>query len=92
MRRISGAGLERRLQRIERFAEQLPRDMHRQFVDETPIRTGNARRNTDLRANEIQANYPYSVRLEKESWSRQAPNGMSEPTIDWVRQQLRGLN
>lgn len=92
MRRISQGGLQRRLQRVEQFARDLPRDMHRQFVDETPVRTGNARRNTDLRSNEIQANYPYAVRLEKESWSRQAPNGMSEPTIEWVRAQLRGLN
>lgn len=92
MRRVSGAGLERRLARVRQFAENLPRDMHEKFVETTPIDTGNARSKTDLRSNEIQANYPYSVRLEKESWSRQAPRGMSEPTIEWVRQQLRGLN
>lgn len=92
MRRISGAGLEQRLQRIRQFADNLPADMHREFVATTPIDTGNARRSTELRGNEIQANYPYAVRLEKDSWSRQAPNGMSEPTIDWVRQQIRGLN
>ena len=92
MRRISGTGLNRRIERIQRFAEDLPEKMHEEFVKETPIDTGNARRKTDLRGNEIQANYDYSVRLEKQSWSRQAPNGMSEPTIDWVRSQLRGLN
>lgn len=88
----SSSNLNRRLRRINEFARTLPRDMHEVFVRTTPIDTGNARSKTDLRGNEIQANYPYAVRLEKESWSRQAPNGMSEPTIDWVRQQLRGLN
>lgn len=92
MRRISQAGLRRRLQRIEQFAQELPANAHREFVQNTPIRSGNARSKTDLRTNEIQANYPYSIRLEKESWSRQAPEGMSEPTIAWIRAQLRGLN
>jgi hypothetical protein len=82
---------EMRKRRIERFAENLPRDAHREFVRKTPVDTGNARRKTDLSNTEIQANYPYSVRLEKESWSRQAPRGMSEPTIDWIREQLRRL-
>ena len=92
MRRISRAGLNRRLTRIEQFARDLPQNAHREFVSVTPRRTGNAQSKTDLRNNEIQANYPYAVRLEKESWSRQAPDGMSEPTIDWIRSQLRGLN
>lgn len=92
MRRISSGGLRRRLAQVERFAQELPSRAHAQFVQETPIRSGNARSKTDLRGNEIQANYGYSVRLEKESWSRQAPNGMSEPTIEWIRSQLRGLN
>lgn len=92
MRRIGRPALNQRLARIERFARDLPQAAHREFVDQTPIRSGNARSKTDLKNNEIQANYPYSIRLEKESWSRQAPEGMSEPTIKWIRQQLRGLN
>lgn len=92
MRRISRAGLNTRLRRVERFARDLPRNAHREFVQNTPIRTGNARRNTDLANNEIQANYDYSIRLEKDRTSRQAPNGMSDPTIDWIRNQIRGLN
>lgn len=92
MRRIGQAGLRRRMRRVEQFARDLPSRAHREFIDQTPIRSGNARSRTDLRSNEIQANYPYAVRLEKESWSRQAPEGMSEPTIEWIRRQLRGLN
>ena len=45
---------------------------------------GNARRKTQLRGNEIQANYPYAQRLE-EGYSTQAPKGMTEPTIEEIR-------
>jgi hypothetical protein len=69
------------------------------FVKNTPIgdpnrwktkskpknyKPGNARRNTKLQNNNIDANYPYAKRLE-EGYSSQAPNGMTEPTIEEVR-------
>lgn len=47
-------------------------------------RPGNARRSTVLRGNSIEANYPYAKRLE-EGWSSQAPDGMTEPTIEDIR-------
>lgn len=83
-REITGA-----LSRLQDQISDLKRDAHRNFVRETPVRTGNARKNTVLKGDQIQANYPYSVRLEKQSWSRQAPNGMSEPTIEQLRAQIR---
>lgn len=57
---------------------------HKAFVDNTPIRTGYARRNTVKSGNDIDANYPYAQKLE-EGFSRQAPKGMTEPTIEEVR-------
>lgn len=53
------------------------------FEKETPIRTGNARRNTQLAGNQIQANYAYADRLNSGS-SRQAPQGMTEPTERYI--------
>lgn len=50
------------------------------FVGYTPIRTGNARNKTRLKSDEIVADYPYAQRLD-EGYSRQAPKGMTEPTI-----------
>lgn len=76
---------------LNRALTQITSLAHREFVQKTPIRSGNARRKTDLRGNEIQANYPYSVRLEKDGWSKQAPQGMSSPTIEFIRNYLRGL-
>jgi len=49
------------------------------FRDITPRRTGNARRRTRRQGDEIQAVYPYAQRLD-EGYSRQAPQGMTEPT------------
>lgn len=57
---------------------------YKAFVKNTPIRSGNARRNTKKSNNSIDANYAYAQRLE-EGWSKQAPKGMTEPTIEEIR-------
>lgn len=57
---------------------------YKTFKDKTPIRSGNARNKTKLRGNTIDANYPYAQRLE-EGYSKQAKQGMTEPTINNIR-------
>ncbi len=59
-------------------------EAYRFFVGATPIKSGNARRNTNLVNNSIEANYPYAQRLET-GYSKQAPRGMTEPTIEHIR-------
>lgn len=56
---------------------------YRYFRRITPKRSGNARSNTDYdrRNLEIIADYPYAARLD-EGWSKQAPKGFTDPTID----------
>lgn len=54
------------------------------FKDVTPRDKGNAVRNTKLEGNEIVADYPYATRLEN-GYSSQAPEGMSKPTIEFIR-------
>lgn len=66
----------------------LARVAYTHFKKVTPIDTGNARRNTDLVGNEIQAKYPYAVRLDK-GWSRQAPKGMVQPTVEYLRDYIK---
>lgn len=61
---------------------------YNKFYSTTPIRTGNARSNTDLRNNLIEANYPYADRLD-EGYSKQAPRGMTEPTIEYVQRYIK---
>lgn len=57
---------------------------YKAFVKNTPIRSGNARRKTKKSGNTINADYPYAQRLE-EGYSQQAPQGMTEPTLEEVR-------
>ena len=90
MRRIGPDRLGPRTREITRFLEELPRNMHQEFVRVTPIRTGNAKRSTDLKQNEIQGNYDYANRLNN-GWSRQADQGMTNPTIEYVRAEIRKL-
>ena len=88
---MSKGNIARSLNKLESRIDDIRKDAHKEFVRVTPIRTGNARRSTDLKGKEIQANYNYAVALEKEHRSRQAPNGMSEPTIDHVKKIVRRI-
>lgn len=90
MRRIGPDKINPRLRQVERFLRDLPGDMHDEFVKQTPIRTGNAKRSTELKRDEIQGNYAYANRLNK-GWSSQAPQGMTDPTVEFARTKLRGL-
>ena len=55
----------------------------------TPIKSGNAKSKTNIVKNEIEAAYPYASRLD-EGYSKQAPRGMTAPTIERVQQYIKG--
>ena len=58
------------------------------FVKETPVRTGNARRNTRLTQKKtIEAKYPYAAQLDEGS-SKQSPKGMTQPTELYIQKKL----
>ena len=65
--------------------EELAKEGFKFFKSKTPVLTGNARRKTTLNKDSIEANYPYAQRLE-EGYSSQAPKGMTEPTLEKVRE------
>ena len=71
------------LKKQQKALAKLPNEGYKFFVKETPVRSGNARRNTKLRKKEIQANYPYAQRLD-EGYSKQSPEGMVQPTTDYI--------
>jgi hypothetical protein len=75
------------LQRIQKELDRLPDQAFDVFVDNTPVRSGNARRKTQLRGDEIQAKYPYAKRLD-EGYSKQSPKGMVEPTERFIQNRL----
>lgn len=79
--------ISKQLAKDKKFLKQLPKDAYQFFVAQTPVRTGNARRNTRLVGDTIVGNYAYAERLD-DGYSRQAPRGMTEPTERFVDREL----
>jgi hypothetical protein len=79
-----------RLRRIESQFPAIKKHGYEEFRKVTPKRTGNAKNSTTLRGDEIQGNYAYANRLN-EGYSRQAPKGMTDPTIDSVQKYVRRI-
>lgn len=66
-----------------KIASTVAKKTYTYFKEQTPIRTGNARRNTRLKHQTIEANYNYASKLD-EGYSQQAPEGMTGPSIDYM--------
>jgi len=84
-----------RLKQIEKeiTAEAMAKEGYTYFRKVTPFRTGNAKQNTFLNGDTIEATYPYARRLD-EGYSPQARDGMTRPTVthvqEWVKKQSKG--
>jgi len=63
-------------------------DHFRSITPIAPVNGGNARRNTRLSGDEIQADYAYAQRLDN-GWSKQSPNGMTKPTEKFIQEYIR---
>lgn len=72
------------LQQQKRLLQNLPEQAYKEFVKQTPIKSGNARRNTKLKnKKQIVANYNYAQQLN-EGYSKQNPDGMVQPTEEYL--------
>lgn len=78
------------LKRMQKKLNQVPKEAYQEFVDETPIRSGNARRKTRLQGKTINANYPYAKRLD-EGYSNQSPDGMTKPTEAFIKKRVAAI-
>lgn len=79
------------LKGVKRQLKELPAEATKVFIKNTPIRTGNARRNTKLKGkNVIHARYPYAQRLD-EGYSKQSPEGMVKPTEEFIAKRLKQI-
>ena len=67
-----------------RELELVPRRAYDHFKNITPKRSGNAKRNTNFVNDSIRGDYDYVNRLN-DGFSRQAPNGMTDSTIAFIR-------
>ena len=93
-------GVTNLLADVATVTKDLTDDTYKFFVAQTPVRSGNARRNTNLASvkdsksglskSTIEGDYAYAQRLD-EGWSRQAPNGMTAPTERYIERRLDEL-
>jgi hypothetical protein len=85
MAQVDFKAFDKKLKRIEDVKANVMPDAHAFFTAITPIKSGNARRNTRLNNNnDIEASYQYASNLDQGS-SKQAPKGMTEPTVAKLR-------
>lgn len=103
MASVNQAKFRQQMSRLRGVKKNVMQQAFAYFKSITPIKTGNARRNTRLVNNNIVANYSYAPVLDKgrhmtkrgARGSKQAPNGMSMPTIkkfaQWVSNFIRGV-
>jgi hypothetical protein len=68
----------------------VPKDAFIFFKAHTPIKTGYARSHTFLSKDTIVGAYPYAQRLD-DGYSRQAPDGMSNPTEAYIKKRLDAI-
>lgn len=88
--KLKTARVARAATRKQRDLNKIPERAHKKFVKLTPVKTGNARRRTKLQGETIKANYPYAHPLDN-GHSKQARNGMSKPTVEYIRDLLEQI-
>ena len=87
----------KKLNSVAKVTQQVAQDAYKVFYKTTPEKTGNARSKTRLKGKTIEANYPYAGVLDKGRrmtpkgmrGSRQAPRGMSRPTLEYIKKQIK---
>jgi hypothetical protein len=81
----------KKLNKIEQQLRQLPAEAAEVFKQNTPVKSGNARRKTGLRGQDsIVADYPYAQKLD-DGYSKQAPQGMTEPTKRFIKKRINQI-
>jgi hypothetical protein len=87
------------LKQIKQELKQVPQEAYDFFVKTTPIRSGNARKQTKFQNGVIKANYPYAEVLDKGRHmtkrgmrgSEQAPEGMTKPTEEFIKNRVNKI-
>lgn len=76
------------LKKLQQVLEKLPDKALDIWIENTPKKSGHARRNTKLKGKTIHADYAYAKPLNQGT-SKQAPSGISEPTAVALNKHLK---
>jgi hypothetical protein len=81
--------VRRMFEDLEDLPKDIMKDAYKFYKEKTPIRSGNARSKTKLKNSSkvIDSAYPYAGQLD-EGRSKQAPKGMTKPTIAYIDNQI----
>lgn len=82
--------MTRDIERRQAQLKQVPEQAYEVFVKSTPKDTGNARKQTRLRGDTIEAKYPYATRLD-EGYSPKSPQGMTKPTESFLQKTVNKI-
>ena len=88
--RVTKDAITPSLRRIAGSLDKLPGEAYDVFKEETPIKTGNARRRTRLQGESIKADYNYATELDAGK-SKQSPEGMSKPTEEYITKRVKDI-
>jgi hypothetical protein len=78
----------KQMSQAQHALDDLPEFAEKTMQANTPIRSGNARRNTNLRGNTVTAEYAYAQRLE-DNWSPQTRGrGIIAPTEQAIQKEV----
>lgn len=87
MAKIDRNSFDKSMRELGKLFDDLPQQAHKEFVKQTPKRSGYARSHTRLEKTTIVADYAYAGKLD-EGASKQNPRGMTEPTEQWIRKEI----
>ena len=89
MARVNLTQFNKQISQALHALDDLPEFAEKTMRAKTPIRSGNARRNTNLRGNNtVIADYPYAERLE-DNWSPQTKGqGIISPTEQAIQKEV----
>jgi hypothetical protein len=89
--KIDTKALEAELADMAELKTSLLENAYKYFVSITPYQSGNARRNTKLTRDSIEADYPYAERLDT-GWSKQFEGkGMTGPTEQFLENEVQNI-
>lgn len=78
----------RQMSKAVNALDSLPEFAQKEMRANTPIRSGNARRNTNLQGNKVVANYSYAQRLEDNASPQTQGQGIIAPTEAAIQQEV----
>jgi len=89
--KIDNTETKKHISNISKGIKKTFKKSYEYFKDKTPYRTGNAKSRTKfVNNNTIHADYRYAKRLDT-GYSKQAPDGMTNPTLDYLEKELKKL-